>query len=465
MDSRLRDELASLLGERRQQLFDVCGVKAPSERVDALTLLSREVLRASSLCYVDGGLRFFGGECYEPVKMDALVAGYGDILVDMGVSPTDVRRVSEMPFSVIAERTFPHLPLLCFNNGVLDIGKARQIADAYDSYLAWSGEKSLENPDGGAFTSGFSRGRVVTERVPYDYNPGASCPRWDAFLEEVLPCEAERRVLQEFFGMVYLDRSAISVEKFAIMVGQGANGKSVIFEVIKRVLGPDNVSTMDSSQLVDERMIPYLSGKRLNFAPDVRSSASFDSALKALASGQDVTGRRIYGDAEKVTAPPLCFALNEMPRFKDGTPAFFRRILLFSFDVVIPPEKQDKRLVEKICRKDLPGIFNWIMEGRRRLEKQRGEFTKCARMDKALSSLHRDVERDIYPVRKYLDRRGLSPTPLRPGQPWVKLTQNEIVDGLNGQCSRHSITRQMNDLGVQSSRSRELYYKVYLKER
>lgn len=438
--SGMVDELRGLVSSRSADLDRVCGVKGVNDRIDALTLLCRDVLRSSTLCYIDGSMHFFGGRYYLPCDPRVVLAVLGNVLVDAGVSPTDVRRMADMPVSVVLERSFPSdRSLIAFSNGVYSLSTRE-------------------------FVPSFDPASVVTESLPYPYDKDAPVPeKWNAFLCEVLPDPAERKVLQEFFGMVYLDREAFSVEKFALFVGKGANGKSVIFEVIKRVLGPDNVSTLDSSQLTKENMVPYVKGKRLNFSPDIRKSSEFDSALKALASGQDITGRRIYGDAEKVKCPPLAFALNEMPRFRDTTPAFFRRLLLFSFDVQIPPERQDKALAAKICADELPGIFNWIMEGLRRLISRGGEFASCAKMERNIEALQKVVSDADIPVKKWLDAHGLSVEPCYEGQPFVLVSQNEIALALGSSVSRIAITREMQRWGVRSIRSKELKYKVYPK--
>lgn len=443
MNDALRKEMAALLTERQDRLRKACSVKGTGERTDALILLCREALRSSSLRLVDGEPHCFDGRCYAPVSISEAGAVLMNALVDMGVPPTDVRRMGDMPLSVIGERSSASGRLLCFTNGILELGGAER--------SSWK------------FTPGFSPEAIATEKIPYAYNPSAMCTKWEAFLAEVLPDEGQRTVLQEFIGLVYADRSRLSVEKFAIFVGKGANGKSVIFEVLRRVLGKDNVSTLDTAQLTSERMVPYVKGKRLNFSPDVRKSAEFDSALKALASGQDVTGRRIYGDAELVSCPPLIFALNEMPRFRDTSDAFFRRILLFSFGVQIPPEKQDRRLVEKICEHDTPGIFNWVMEGCARLIRNGGEFSPCDRMDQDLFSLRLDADSESHPVRAYLERRGFTLSPRYPGQQYTLVSQNEIALALGGAVSRTMITIELRRAGVATHRSRELFYKVYEK--
>ena len=437
-------ELSSFLARRGDDVAAIRGIKSSSDRVDALTMLVREAVRASSLCYVDGVFHVFGGRCYEPLPKQAILADLSNVLTDAGLSPTDIRKMADMPLSVVSERSYARSPyLLCFGNCVLGIS-------------------TDDNPTYGLIPMkmDFSPKHLVTERMDYDYDPSAKCPLWDAFLEEVLPDASVRKVLQEFFGMCYLDRRRLSVEKFLILIGAGANGKSVIFEVMKRVLGEDNVSTFDSRQLTDEKMIPYVSGRRLNFAPDMKAASDFDSAMKALASGQDVAGRRIYGDAEKVKCPPLCFALNEIPRFRDTTPAFFRRVIPIRFDVVIPPEKQDKGLVGRIVTRDLPGIFNWVIDGRNRLMRQGGEFTPSARIDAYSVQLRGFVDARENPVKTWLATRGYSVWPLYEGQPSVRISQREIASGIGG-ISPTAITREMGRYGATAYRSREIYYRVY----
>lgn len=429
-----------MFSSRSEGLDSVCGVKGVNDRIDALTLLCREVLRSSSLCVIEGELYSFGGRCYESVSRKAVLSSLGNVLVDAGVSPTDVRRMGDMPLSVVSERSFSRQNLVAFSNGVLN----------------------LETE---VFTEGFDPLRIVTEALPYPYGAGADCPRWEAFLSEVLPDPSVRRVLQEFFGCCYVDRSSLSIEKFAIFLGEGANGKSVIREVVSRAMGKGNVASYDAEQITRSELQPYLNGKRINFASDMKATAAFDSALKALASGQEVIGRKIYGEPVVVKAPPIVFSMNRLPPFRDTSDAFFRRVLLFRFDVVIPEERRDTSLADSICRDGLPGVFRWMMEGRRRLVRQKGVFSPCPAMDAALALLRASVPDAKYPVKSYLEGKGYSLRPVGEGQPYVLISQNEIDLGLRGTVSRHMITAELRRFGVETFRSKELFYKVYRKER
>src|SRR5262249_25697470 len=63
--------------------------------------------------------------------------------------------------------------------------------------------------------------------LPYPFKADAGCPHWRAFLAHNLEGDDERiALLQEWFG--YCLMTDTSLQKFLMLVGEGANGKSVI---------------------------------------------------------------------------------------------------------------------------------------------------------------------------------------------------------------------------------------------
>lgn len=435
----MREMIAGAVSSRRGVLASVLKVKGSNDRVDALTILCRDVLRSLPMGVSSEGPVIFGGRVWEAVPRRGIQDALCNVLTDEGVSPTDVRRMADMPLSVLSERPFfPDRSLLAFSNGVLALRDGSLVP--------------------------FSPSLPVTESLPYAYDPEATSPLWDTFLSEVMPDPSMRSVLQEFFGCCYVDRTALSIERFAIFLGSGANGKSVIREVLSRVMGKDNVAAYDAEQITRTELLPYLDGKRVNFASDMRATAAFDSALKALASGQEVVGRKIYGEPVTVKAPPIVFSMNRLPPFRDTSDAFFRRVLLFRFGVVVPEGRRDASLAGRICSSELPGVFRWIMEGRDRIIRRGGIFTPCLAMDSALASLRGDITDSASPVTAWLEGHRYSLTPVRDGQLPVLVSQNEIDLGLRGTVSRYMITAELKRRGVRTFRSKELFYRVYRKD-
>ncbi len=432
----LKAELVALLSPERAALVRIGQSRSVSERVDGYVVVLRRVLAASSLCYIDGRLAFFDGRAYSCLSARDLAIIVSNVLPGFGVGASDCRRVGDMPFSVIFERSLAvDADKVCFTNCVYDIRRGRECR--------------------------FGREHVTDYRLPYEYVVGAACPKWDKFLSEVLPDASERACLQEFFGLCYVDRERYSIEKMALLVGSGANGKSVVFDVMKNVIGREWVSFLSPDQLVDGKQLVSVVGKRLNFAPDIRRGSSFDSGLKALASAQDVQGWRIYEGSVIVKCPPLVFAFNEMPYFRDGTDAFFRRLMPFRFDVVIPPERQNRRLADEICAGELPGVFRWVMEGRRRLLNRKGAFTRCARIESAVESMKRRVRGERCPVLAYLEGAGYAVRPQYDGQPFEKVPASRIYEGMGGRVSKDAITRELNTYRVGKDRGAEVRYFLY----
>ena len=434
----LKSELSELIASNHDRLDEITRSRASQQRVDDYTSLLREILVQSSLCYLNDGLHFFDGRCYVPISEKRASSMVGNLLHDNGVGASDIRRIGDMPFLVLEERRYDiDSNKVCFDNCVLDVRSGNVLSFGTD---------------------------IRTDYVrPFPYHEDSRCPLWKRFLNEVMPDEDEQACLQEFFGMCYLDRNMLSVEKFAIFVGTGSNGKSVVFDVIKSVIGKDRVSYLSPDQLMNEKQVVSVLGKRLNFAPDIRKGASFDSALKALSSGQDVAGWRLYSGTTVIKCPPLVFALNEMPRFRDVTSAFFRRVMLFSFDVTIPEDRQDRSLASRIIENESSGVFLWMMEGLWRLQERRGVFTYCEKMATNLENLKRRVRNEENPVLQYLDNAGWSVTPVWVGQEITKVSATAIFDGMNHRISKDAITRELTSLGVKRDRGTEVRYFLYRK--
>lgn len=435
----LKSELSGLISSFSEELDEITRNRASQQRIDDYTSLLRKILERSSLCYLDDVLSFFDGKCYVPVSAKRAASMLGNLLHDYKVGASDIRKIGDMPFLVLEERRFDvDASKVVFENCVLDV------------------KRGLVLPFGTMIHTDYMR--------DFEYTHDAKCPKWRKFLNEVLPDVDEQACLQEFFGMCYLDRNVWSVEKFALFVGTGSNGKSVIFDVIKSVIGKDRVSYLSPDQLTNEKQVVSVVGKRLNFAPDIRRGAAFDSALKALSSGQDVAGWRLYSGSTVVKCPPLVFALNEMPRFRDVTQGFFRRIMLFSFDVTIPEDRQDRSLASKIIETESGGVFRWMMEGLWRLQANKGEFTYCQKMASNLEALKKKVRDEESPVLRYLESIGYTICETYLGQEATKVPASAIFHGMGCRLSMNAIARELSSMNVKRERGTEVRYYLYKKE-
>lgn len=214
-----------------------------------------------------------------------------------------------------------------------------------------------------------------SHHLPYDFDPLAGCPKWLSFLEEVLEGDQQRiNLLQEWFGYCLL--SDTSRQKFLVLEGEGANGKSVVCGILADVLGHRNVSHVPLERFGDRFQLTMTLGKLANIASEVGDlDKAAEGVLKAFTAGDRMSfDRKGVPGLEAFPTARLVLATNNRPRFSDRSSGLWRRMLLIPFRITIPEAKQDPRLQAKL-QKELPGIFNWAIAGLYRL-RAAGKFTE-----------------------------------------------------------------------------------------
>ena len=223
----------------------------------------------------------------------------------------------------------------------------------------------------------------ITYQLPFDHDKNAKAERFNKYLDEVLPSKEVQKVLAEFIGYIFVKPKTLKLEKALLLYGQGANGKSVFFEVISALLGKDNVSNYSLQSLTDVNGYyrAMLASKLVNYASEINGKME-NSFFKQLASGEPMEARLPRGIPLILTDYcKLIFNCNELPKEVEQTHAFFRRFLIIPFNVTIPEDKQDKGLAQKIIKDELSGVFNWVLEGLKRLLSQ-GNFTACDEVER-----------------------------------------------------------------------------------
>jgi len=211
-------------------------------------------------------------------------------------------------------------------------------------------------------------------QLPFEYNEAAKAPLFENYLSEVLPTKNVQGIIAEFLGYVFTRN--LKLEKSLLLYGSGANGKSVLFDIMNALLGRENITNYSLSDLTEEHNRARIANKLLNYGSEINASAVRD-VFKNLVSGEPIQVRLKYGNPFLMEDyAKLCFNCNELPKDIDQSEAYFRRLIIAPFGVTIPEAKQDKRLAQKIIDTELAGVFNWILEGLRRVLKQE-RFSDC----------------------------------------------------------------------------------------
>lgn len=416
--------------ERYKSEFDALKKKHTQlDRVNKCAEIVKKILIDIPIYIIDGDIHFFNGSIYEAISEKDLCVSIYNILCEFGVGALDAKRTPDLAIPILTRKKKEINPnLIAFQNAIYDI----------------ENDTALD----------FDESLVTTYSLDYAYDGYARNDLWLEFLNDVLPNKEDQKILQEFVGFCYVDRRYISIEKSLLVYGKGSNGKSVVFDVITALLGKRYVCELSPAQLNDDKQIIALRGKKLNFAPDVKANSAFTSALKALISGQSVQGWDLYKGNVPIVAPPLIFAFNEMPDFLDKSHGFFRRLIPLYFGVTIPPSRQDKQLAVKICR-NLAGVFNWAMEGRKRLLLQKGEFTISQRSETELSK----IKLKMSPVLSYMESNGFMPHPIYPNQAPKEIATKTIMEALN--INGKQISSELQKAGYRNVKRGVSYYQVY----
>ncbi len=157
-----------------------------------------------------------------------------------------------------------------------------------------------------------------------------------------------------------------------MLLGKGANGKSVFTNVSQALLGPGEYAcTMAAETLMvrkyqsaPETALARLPGIRLVVASEAEDGAQLaESLVKQITGGDKIVARRLYHAPFEF--PPqfkVWLVTNHRPIIKGDEHAIWRRIRLVSFNVTIPDDQQDRSLTKKLLG-ELSGILNWAVAG------------------------------------------------------------------------------------------------------
>lgn len=195
----------------------------------------------------------------------------------------------------------------------------------------------------------------------------ADTPRWDRFLTDTFGGDEEMiGYIQRLLGVSAIGQARQHILPF--MYGSGANGKSVLADVVCHLLG-DYASTAPSGFLMaghaDESAIARLSGLRMVVCSEVNKRDRFDEAkVKLLTGGDTLTARFLYGRHFSFTPTHTLWLMgNDKPRVESGGESFWRRTRLIGFDHTVPPEKRIDDLASILINEEGPGILAWIVRG------------------------------------------------------------------------------------------------------
>ncbi|SFM20492.1 DNA primase family protein [Salibacterium qingdaonense] len=258
-------------------------------------------------------------------------------------------------------------------------------------------------------------GYLSTVQIPITYNAGASCPQFRKFLFDVFENDQERvDLIQELMGYCFLPE--VKIQKAFFFVGSGSNGKSVLAEIIRHLIGTANVSNVSLDELKSRFGMQNLPGKFVNISSENEVTKKFNTqTFKMVTGGDAVNVERKYQDSFNTHLPTkLLILLNHMVDTDDMTEGFYRRLQIIPFHKEYKELKageapvegvsyMDKDLTNKLLQ-ELPGILNFALQGLSRLRANDFNLTQSQVSDEAL----RDYKASQNPLVEYFNERVYS---------------------------------------------------------
>lgn len=211
---------------------------------------------------------------------------------------------------------------------------------------------------------------LSTAQLPVKWDPEATCPTYEAWLNEVCPDQVDD--LEEVVSTM-LDPSR-TPSKAVFLFGPSRSGKSTFLRIMQLIAGGEaNVSAVTLHQLADNRFAAAnLYGKILNAAADLSGADVSDLSLFKMLTGEDaVHADRKHGRQFAFTNTALfAFSANELPQVSESSRAYVERIKPFSFPHSFAG-REDPELERKI-RDELPGILvRWVRAWQRKAARGR----------------------------------------------------------------------------------------------
>lgn len=242
----------------------------------------------------------------------------------------------------------------------------------------------------------------ITLHTGVPFTPGAGCPRWERFLEEVFAADDEL-IAYVARAVGYSLTGDTSEQSLFTCYGTGSNGKSVLLNTIRTIAGSYAANTPFSTfELRSRASIPNdlaaLAGKRLVSASETAEDTRLnESRLKAITGGDPITARFLHG--EFFTYHPVAkfwLAVNHKPRVVDDSYGFWRRMQLIPFVRQFSSDA-DPHLADKLLS-EAAGILAWAARGA--LEWQRGGLRPPATVTAATETYRAESD----PLGEFVER-------------------------------------------------------------
>jgi putative DNA primase/helicase len=213
---------------------------------------------------------------------------------------------------------------------------------------------------------------LITKLAPVVYDPEATCPEYDAFLERVQPAAGIRRFLDQWGGLSLTGDT--SEQCFTYHWGTGKNGKTTMLNAWGYVAGHYGTSIPIQTFLEGDRAraggaptpdLAMLAGVRYLRTSEPPRRALLGEALLKLATGSEPMQVRHLHREFFPMLPEFKISMsgNHKPRIEGTDEGIWRRVRLVPWTVQIPKEERILDFDKVKLKPEASGILNRLIAG------------------------------------------------------------------------------------------------------
>jgi putative DNA primase/helicase len=276
-----------------------------------------------------------------------------------------------------------------------------------------------------------NRDDLITKLAPVEYDPAATCPAWETFLDRIF---GSNTWLIEYVErlLAFSLTGDIRHHILPIAYGEGANGKSTLFDVAQHIAGdyacpaPESLLTTRTGN-EHPTEIARLAGKRLVVASETDESKSLRIGLvKKLTGDEHLSGRYMRQDYFTFQRTHKTFLMtNNKPRISEDSSAIWRRVKLIPFTVTIPEAERDPDLPDRL-KAEAPGILARLVQAAQRWIDDHYDLCEPGEVSQATE----DYRADENPLGDFIEQRCIL-------MPSANVTRHELWEAYSKWASEN----------------------------